>query len=134
MSEIEKVTTDVESSSLKEIPKINEFPFDQIKTSLKESLKTDEFDAVEQGLVKQKNNKEIDILKTFLELIYNDVNEINSKHTGDDKIFFNINKKILISNLQNSHEILKMYKLNDDKLLYTLLGTLIQYMYERRRK
>jgi len=134
MSEIEKVTTDVESSSLKEIPKINEFPFDQIKTSLKESLKTDEFDAVEQGLVKQKNNKEIDILKTFLELIYNDVNEINSKHTGDDKIFFNINKKILMSNLQNSHEILKMYKLNDDKLLYTLLGTLIQYMYERRRK
>jgi len=134
MSEIEKVTTDVESSSLKEIPKINEFPFDQIKTSLKESLKTDEFDAVQQGLVKQKNNKEIDILKTFLELIYNDVNEINSKHTGDDKIFFNINKKILISNLQNSHEILKMYKLNDDKLLYTLLGTLIQYMYERRRK
>jgi len=134
MSEIEKVTTDVESSSLKEIPKINEFPFDQIKTSLKESLKTDEFDAVQQGLVKQKNNKEIDILKTFLELIYNDVNEINSKHTGDDKIFFNINKKILMSNLQNSHEILKMYKLNDDKLLYTLLGTLIQYMYERRRK
>ena len=94
----------------------------------------DEFDAVQQGLVKQKNNKEIDVLKTFLELIYNDVNEINSKQTGDDKIFFNINKKILLSNLQNSHEILKMYKLNGDKLLYTLLGTLIQYVYERRSK
>lgn len=134
MSELEKVTTEVEGSSLIHVAKINEFPFDQIRASLKESLKIEEFDAVEQGLVKQKNNKEIDILKTFLELIYNDVNEINSKHTGDDKIFFNINKKILISNLQNSHEILKMYKLNDDKLLYTLLGTLIQYMYERRRK
>lgn len=133
MSELEKVTTIVESS-LKHVPENNKFPFDQVKRSLKESLKMDEFDAVQQGLVKQKNNKEIDILKTFLELIYNDVNEINSKHTGDDKIFFNINKKILLSNLQNSHEILKMYKLNDDKLLYTLLGTLIQYMYERRSK
>lgn len=133
MSELEKVTTIVESS-LKDVPENNEFPFDQIKRSLKESLKMDEFDAVQQGLVKQKNNKEIDVLKTFLELIYNDVNEINSKQTGDDKIFFNINKKILLSNLQNSHEILKMYKLNDDKLLYTLLGTLIQYMYERRSK
>ena len=133
MSELEKVTTIVESS-LKDVPENNEFPFDQIKRSLKESLKMDEFDAVQQGLVKQKNNKEIDVLKTFLELIYNDVNEINSKQTGDDKIFFNINKKILLSNLQNSHEILKMYKLNDDKLLYTLLGTLIQYIYERRSK
>lgn len=133
MSELEKVTTIVESS-LKDVPENNEFPFDQIKRSLKESLKMDEFAAVQQGLVKQKNNKEIDVLKTFLELIYNDVNEINSKQTGDDKIFFNINKKILLSNLQNSHEILKMYKLNDDKLLYTLLGTLIQYMYERRSK
>ena len=133
MSELEKVTTIVESS-LKDVPENNEFPFDQIKRSLKESLKMDEFDAVQQGLVKQKNNIEIDVLMTFLELIYNDVNEINSKQTGDDKIFFNINKKILLSNLQNSHEILKMYKLNDDKLLYTLLGTLIQYMYERRSK
>tara|TARA_R110002153_G_scaffold53177_2_gene148516 strand:- start:56107 stop:56508 length:402 start_codon:yes stop_codon:yes gene_type:complete len=133
MSELEKVTTIVESS-LKDVPENNEFPFDQLKRSLKESLKMDEFDAVQQGLVKQKNNKEIDVLKTFLELIYNDVNEINSKQTGDDKIFFNINKKILLSNLQNSHEILKMYKLNGDKLLYTLLGTLIQYVYERRSK
>ena len=134
MSELEKVTTGVESSSLKCIPANTELPFDQIKASLKESLKMDEFDAFQQGLVKQKNNKEIDILKTFLELIYNDINEINSKQTGDDKIFFNINKKILVSNLQNSHEILKLYKLNDDKLLYTLLGTLIQYIHERRRK
>ena len=134
MSELKKVTTEVESTSLKGVSKNNEFPFEQIKASLKESLKMEEFDAIQQGLVKQKNIKEIDILKTFLELIYNDINEINSKQTGDDKIFFNINKKILVSNLQNSHEILKLYKLNDDKLLYTLLGTLIQYMYERRRK
>ena len=57
MSELEKVTTIVESS-LKDVPENNEFPFDQIKRSLKESLKMDEFDAVQQGLVKQKNNKD----------------------------------------------------------------------------
>ena len=62
------------------------------------------------------------------------MNDINSKHTGEDKSFFNINKKILITNLQNSHEILKMYDIGDEKLLYSLLGTLIQYIYERKER
>ena len=85
-------------------------------------------------MVKQKNNKRIDILKIFLELVYNDVNEINSIQTNGDKSFFNVNKKILLSNLQNSYEILKMYNVCGDKILYTLLGTLIQYIYETKQK
>jgi|TARA_R110000772_G_scaffold258300_1_gene375466 hypothetical protein len=132
MSEIEKITKDVPSSTLLyETQPIN-FPLDELKISLKDSLEMGNYDAFIQGMVKQKNNKNIDIIKVFLEFIYSDINDINSKHTGDDKSFFNINKKILISNLQNSHEILKMYNVGDDKLLYSLLGTLIQYIYERK--
>ena len=132
MSEVEKITKDVPSSTLVHQVETIKFPFEELKLSLKDSLEMDNYDAFIQGMVKQKNNKNIDILKVFLEFVYSDINDINSKHTGDDKSFFNINKKILISNLQNSHEILKMYNVGDDKLLYSLLGTLIQYIYERK--
>lgn len=113
---------------------MNKFPFNEIKLALKDSLEMDNYDAFIQGMVKQKNIKKVDILKTFFESLYNEVNGINSKHTGEDKSFFNINKKILITNLQNSHEILKMYDIGDEKLLYSLLGTLIQYIYERKER
>jgi|TARA_R110000803_G_scaffold208099_1_gene276554 c-di-AMP phosphodiesterase-like protein len=134
MNELEKNTLTKPSSTLTSQPTRAEFPFDEIKRSLKDSLEMDNYDAVIQGMVKQKNNKKIDILKVFLESVYTDINDINSKHTGDDKSFFNINKKILISNLQNSHEILKIYDIGDRKLLYTMLGTLIQYIYERNER
>lgn len=134
MSSIEKLTNNIPSSTLTSQVEVNEFPFDAIKLALKDSLEMDNYDAFIQGMVKQKNNKKVDILKVFLESLYNGVNDINSKHTGDDKSFFNINKKILITNLQNSHEILKMYGIGDDKLLYSLLGTLIQYIYERNER
>ena len=134
MSLIEKITNNIPSSTLTSQVEVNKFPFDELKLALKDSLEMDNYDAFIQGMVKQKNNKKVDILKVFLESLYNDVNGINSKHTGDDKSFFNINKKILITNLQNSHEILKMYGIGDDKLLYSLLGTLIQYIYERNER
>ena len=134
MSLIEKITNNIPSSTLTSQVEVNKFPFDELKLALKDSLEMDNYDAFIQGMVKQKNNKKVDILKVFLESLYNDVNDINSKHTGDDKSFFNINKKILITNLQNSHEILKMYGIGDDKLLYSLLGTLIQYIYERNER
>jgi len=134
MSSIEKLTNNIPSSTLASQVEVNEFPFDELKLALKDSLEIDNYDAFIQGMVKQKNNKKVDILKVFLESLYNGVNDINSKHTGDDKSFFNINKKILITNLQNSHEILKMYGIGDDKLLYSLLGTLIQYIYERNER
>tara|TARA_R110000803_G_scaffold210030_1_gene280806 strand:+ start:770 stop:1174 length:405 start_codon:yes stop_codon:yes gene_type:complete len=134
MSSIEKITNNIPSSTLTSQVEVNKFPFDELKLALKDSLEMDNYDAFIQGMVKQKNNKKVDILKVFLESLYNDVNDINSKHTGDDKSFFNINKKILITNLQNSHEILKMYGIGDDKLLYSLLGTLIQYIYERNER
>lgn len=134
MNELEKHTAVKPSSTLTTQVEVNKFPFNEIKLALKDSLEMDNYDAFIQGMVKQKNIKKVDILKTFFESLYNEVNGINSKHTGEDKSFFNINKKILITNLQNSHEILKMYDIGDEKLLYSLLGTLIQYIYERNER
>ena len=134
MNELEKHTAVKPSSTLTTQVEVNKFPFNEIKLALKDSLEMDKYDAFIQGMVKQKNIKKVDILKTFFESLYNEVNGINSKHTGEDKSFFNINKKILITNLQNSHEILKMYDIGDEKLLYSLLGTLIQYIYERKER
>ena len=134
MNELEKHTAVKPSSTLTTQVEVNKFPFNEIKLALKDSLEMDKYDAFIQGMVKQKNIKKVDILKTFFESLYNEVNDINSKHTGEDKSFFNINKKILITNLQNSHEILKMYDIGDEKLLYSLLGTLIQYIYERKER
>ena len=134
MNELEKHTAVKPSSTLTTQVEVNKFPFNEIKLALKDSLEMDNYDAFIQGMVKQKNIKKVGILKTFFESLYNEVNDINSKHTGEDKSFFNINKKILITNLQNSHEILKMYDIGDEKLLYSLLGTLIQYIYERKER
>ena len=134
MNELEKHTAVKPSSTLTTQVEVNKFPFNEIKLALKDSLEMDKYDAFIQGMVKQKNIKKVDIFKTFFESLYNEVNGINSKHTGEDKSFFNINKKILITNLQNSHEILKMYDIGDEKLLYSLLGTLIQYIYERKER
>ena len=134
MNELEKHTAVKPSSTLTTQVEVNKFPFNEIKLALKDSLEMDNYDAFIQGMVKQKNIKKVGILKTFFESLDNEVNDINSKHTGEDKSFFNINKKILITNLQNSHEILKMYDIGDEKLLYSLLGTLIQYIYERKER
>ena len=134
MNELEKHTAVKPSSTLTTQVEVNKFPFNEIKLALKDSLEMDKYDAFIQGMVKQKNIKKVDILKTFFESLYNEVNGINSKHTGEDKSLVNINKKILITNLQNSHEILKMYDIGDEKLLYSLLGTLIQYIYERKER
>lgn len=134
MRELEKITKEIPSSTLFTTEKENIFPFNEITAYLKQSLDIDDYNTFVKGMVKQKNNKRIDILKIFLELVCNDVNEINSIQTNGDKSFFNVNKKILLSNLQNSYEILKMYNVCGDKILYTLLGTLIQYIYETKQK
>ena len=66
-------------------------------------------------------------------MLQEEVEKIDSKNNKDlDKSFFNLNKKILSSNLYNIKEILKTYDIDEKRLSYFLLGTLIQYIYESR--
>lgn len=84
------------------------------------------------GRVYQKNKK-INLIETFFKLITEEVGKMESKNNKDlDNSFFNLNKKILSNNVYNLKEILKTYNIDEERLSYFLLGTLIQYMYESR--
>lgn len=84
------------------------------------------------GRVYQKNKKNI-LIETFFKLITEEVNKMESKNNKDlDNSFFNLNKKILSNNIYSLKEILKTYNIDEERLSYFLLGTLIQYIYESR--
>jgi len=84
------------------------------------------------GRVYQKNKKN-NLIETFFKLVTEEVNKMESKNNKDlDNSFFNLNKKILSNNVYNLKEILKTYNIDEERLTYFLLGTLIQYMYESR--
>lgn len=85
------------------------------------------------GRVYQKN-KNIEFLDTFFKLLEEEINKIETKNNRDaDNTFFNLNKKILFNNMYNIKEIVKQYNLNEERILYFLLGTVIQYIYESKK-
>lgn len=85
------------------------------------------------GRVYQKN-KNIEFLDTFFKLLEEEINKIETKNNRDaDNTFFNLNKKILYNNMYNIKEIVKQYNLNEERILYFLLGTVIQYIYESKK-
>jgi uncharacterized protein (UPF0305 family) len=85
------------------------------------------------GRVYQKN-KNIQFLDTFFKLLEEEINKIETKNNRDaDNTFFNLNKKILYNNMYNIKEIVKQYNLNEERILYFLLGTVIQYIYESKK-
>ena len=58
---------------------------------------------------------------------------MESKNNKDlDNAFFNLNKKIISTNLYNIKEIMNQYNIDESRIIYFLLGTLIQYMYDKK--
>lgn len=85
------------------------------------------------GLVYQKN-KDIKLVELFFKLLIEEADKIQSKAKNtDDNILFKNNKKILITNLNFIRETFNQYGINESKMLYFLLGTFIQYIYEQRK-
>ena len=94
---------------------------------------TDNKNSLLSGRVYQKN-KNIEFLDTFFKLLEEEINKIETKNNRDaDNTFFNLNKKILYNNMYNIKEIVKQYNLNEERILYFLLGTVIQYIYESKK-
>jgi hypothetical protein len=133
MTNLNDITTEVVNTSYCKPPVSADISLDKLKDYVKSCSTLDEYNAFIDGTVKVKNIKQLDIVKCLFDLICNDVNEINSKHLGDDKTFFNTNKKILLTTLQYTHETLKSYNIDDKKILYHILGTLIQYIYGQNK-
>jgi len=85
------------------------------------------------GRVYQKNKK-LKSFETFFKLLEEEVSKIESKNNKDlDNSFFNLNKKILSSNLYNIKEIINLYDIDEDRIIYFLIGTLIQSIYDSKR-
>ena len=84
------------------------------------------------GRVFQKNKK-IKIVENLFKLLEEEIKKMESKNNKDlDNAFFNLNKKIVSTNLYNIKEIMNQYNIDESRIIYFLLGTLIQYIYESR--
>lgn len=99
-------------------------------------FENDDYDfktSLQKGLVFQ-TNKELKIVDLFFKELLQEIDSIKSKNNRDlDMSFFNINKKVLSSNLSNIKQIFKHYNIDDKKIIGFLIGTLIQYTYESKR-
>ncbi len=79
-------------------------------------------------------NKNMQYLDTLFKLLEEEIGKIETKNNRDaDNTFFNLNKKMLFNNMHNMKEIIKHYNINEERILYFLLGTVIQYIYESKK-
>jgi hypothetical protein len=84
------------------------------------------------GRVFQKNKK-IKIVENLFKLLEEEIKKMESKNNKDlDNAFFNLNKKIISTNLYNIKEIMNQYNIDESRIIYFLLGTLIQYIYDKK--
>ena len=99
----------------------------------KEDGNFENYQEFNNGLVYQKN-KDIKLVEQFFKLLIEEADKIQSKAKNtDDNILFKNNKKILITNLNFIRETFNQYGINESRMLYFLLGTFIQYIYEQRK-
>ena len=132
MNKLENIAEDVKNGSLfnqKEVKKEYDIE-DIINFFIEDNI--DNKSTLTAGRVYQKNKK-INFIETFFKLVTEEVSKMESKNNKDlDNSFFNLNKKILSNNVYNLKEIFKTYNIDEERLTYFLIGTLIQYMYESR--
>ena len=84
------------------------------------------------GRVYQKNKK-IKPLETIFKLLQEEINNLETKNNKDsDNSFFNLNKKILSSNVYNLKEIINLYNIDEDRIINFFIGTLIQSIYDEK--
>ena len=134
MSELEDKTKQVSATSIDSIvkEKIN-FNIDDFDSIIK-ILDIEKYDYYKKGKVYQKN-KDLKIIQAIIKSFINEINEIelDDKNTNN-LILSKLNKKLIIEQLNGLHSLLTNINLKEDKLLYTLLGTMIQYIYEQYEK
>ena len=134
MSELEDKTKQVSATSIDSIvkEKIN-FNIDDFDSIIK-ILDIEKYDYYKKGKVYQKN-KDLKIIQAIIKSFINEINEIELDDKNTNNIILSkLNKKLIIEQLNGLHSLLTNINLKEDKLLYTLLGTMIQYIYEQYEK
>ena len=132
MNNLDKLTKEVKPNNFIEKNSENNLNIDDIIEFFLDN-DVDNKSSLVAGRVYQKNKKN-DIIETLFKLIEGEIKKIESKNNKDSDIsFFNLNKKILFNNIYNLKEIIKTYDIDDKKISYFIIGTLIQYVYESKR-
>jgi hypothetical protein len=129
-SELDKITTEKPPTTfIKEYRK--EINIDDIVNFFSNN-NSDVKNQIISGRVYQKNKK-IKSVETIFKLLQEEVSKLESKNNKDlDSSFFNLNKKILSSNVYNLKEIINLYDIDQDRIINFLIGTLIQSIYDEK--
>lgn len=135
MSELDKITTEKQASETTIINETNnKLDINQIEKYIK-SISFDNYENYNKGKVYQKN-KELNLVQYFFKLLMQEINKENTNNESDinNIVISRLNKKMVIDNISGLNSILSNFNLNDEKILYILLGTIIQYIYELEEK
>ena len=131
MKNLDSITNEVKNG-FPEPEKIQKINLDDIVNFLSPD-NPDVKNSLVSGRVFQ-TNKNMQYLDTLFKLLEEEIGKIETKNNRDaDNTFFNLNKKMLFNNMHNMKEIIKHYNINEERILYFLLGTVIQYIYESRK-
>ena len=134
MSDLDNYTKEVKPTSLtmeEEVSK--DFNIEYIEKFIKE-LDYEKYNNFISGKVYQKN-KELNLYNSITKLLLDNINSIDDNSTdGTNKNLSKLNKKLLIDNLQNLNTLLNNLPIDNIKIFYSLLGTMIQYIYEFEKK
>lgn len=134
MSDLDNYTKEVKPTSLtmeEEVSK--DFNIEYIEKFIKE-LDYEKYNNFISGKVYQKN-KELNLYNSITKLLLDNINGIDDNSTdGTNKNLSKLNKKLLIDNLQNLNTLLNNLPIDNIKIFYSLLGTMIQYIYEFEKK
>ena len=131
MNNLDNITKEVPSSTLQNDEVKNKISIEEIVDFFtnKDNLKNTQLVA---GRVFQKNKK-LKFIDIFFKLIEEEINKLETKNNKDlDASFFNLNKKILSNNFYNLKEIINLYNIDEERILYFIIGTLIQSIYDKK--
>tara|TARA_E500000318_G_C3548544_1_gene207811 strand:+ start:457 stop:855 length:399 start_codon:yes stop_codon:yes gene_type:complete len=129
MSELDKIITEKAPTSFQQ-DKEEKIDINSV-VNFFTNFEKDTENQIISGRVYQKNKKHKPI-ETIFKLLEEEVSKLETKNNKDlDNSFFNLNKKILSSNIYNIKEIINLYNLDQDRILNFLIGTLIQSIYDK---
>ena len=130
MDKLEKITTEVPNGFV-EKKEEKTISIDEVISFFTEN-DAEKNSVILAGRVFQKNKK-IKIVENLFKLLEEEIKKMESKNNKDlDNAFFNLNKKIVSTNLYNIKEIINQYNIDESRIIYFLLGTLIQYIYDKK--
>ena len=134
MSELDNYTKEVKPTSLTlDEDIIKDFDIEYIEKFIKD-LDYEKYNNFISGKVYQKN-KELNLYNCITKLLLDNINVSEDNFTDStNKNLSKLNKKLLTDNLQNLNTLLNNLPIDNMKIFYSLLGTMIQYIYEFEKR